>query len=253
MVERSLLLFHVIVIISGIINVKQLFQISSPLKRNVIQNEVCDLDLCHNCSMNSEKSGMVNPYIAPGPSKIQELVPMSILQKKVQLNSYDGLKYLDHTSLSEFYQCHPSDKTYSNSSIKWCSQRTFRHIKSPLIALISFHGSGNTWLRYLLEQATGIFTGSIYCDGLLKSVFPGESIASGNVIAIKTHNADTRALPIGVQVAAGREKYHKAILLVRNPFDALISEANRRWNSIKSINGHIGLADETSFISKLYQ
>lgn len=32
------------------------------------------------------------------------------------------------------------------------------------IALASYPGSGNTWLRYLIEGASGIFTGSIYDD-----------------------------------------------------------------------------------------
>ena len=35
----------------------------------------------------------------------------------------------------------------------------------PLIALASFPGSGNTWVRYLIERATGIYTGSYYDDG----------------------------------------------------------------------------------------
>ena len=197
-----------------------------------------------NCSDN-----VTSPYIAPGPSKIVELVPLSVLQKNVQLDSHDGLKYLDHVSLSRFYQCHSSTKM-SLSDAKWCSGRTFRNKGSPIVALVSFHGSGNTWLRYLLEQATGYYTGSIYCDSALKAVFPGESVASGNVVAVKTHHSDSRDLPKDIQLATGQEKYHKAVVLVRNPFDALISEANRRWNSKQSRNAHIGLANEASFISK---
>lgn len=51
-----------------------------------------------------------------------------------------------------------------------------------LIALASFPGSGNTWLRYLLQQATGIYTGSVYKDfGLLKSGFPAENIFNSSV------------------------------------------------------------------------
>lgn len=34
----------------------------------------------------------------------------------------------------------------------------------PLVALVSAPGSGNTWLRHLIEKVTGIFTGSIYND-----------------------------------------------------------------------------------------
>ena len=34
----------------------------------------------------------------------------------------------------------------------------------PPVALASFPGSGNTWLRHMLEGASGIFTGSRYKD-----------------------------------------------------------------------------------------
>ena len=33
-----------------------------------------------------------------------------------------------------------------------------------LTALVSYPGSGNTWLRHLIEFSTGIFTGSVYFD-----------------------------------------------------------------------------------------
>ena len=60
--------------------------------------------------------------------------------------------------------------------------------KGPLTALASFPGSGNTWIRYLLQQATGIATGSVYNSSqFLKSCFPGEGVYNGSVIAIKTH------------------------------------------------------------------
>lgn len=66
------------------------------------------------------------------------------------------------------------------SSVEWC--------KNPLgyismrnrqyrVALASFPGSGNTWLRYLLQQATGILTGSVYDDQNFKGgIFPGMCI-----------------------------------------------------------------------------
>jgi len=34
----------------------------------------------------------------------------------------------------------------------------------PAVALASNPNSGNTWLRYLIEGITGIFTGSFYSD-----------------------------------------------------------------------------------------
>ena len=204
--------------------------------------------VCDNTTCICNKTG---PYIPPGPSEIQPLIPMSILSNHVHFDTMNGLRFLDHTSLSRYYQCEPSkNKHYFFDQAKWCTERQFREdTQSPLIALVSFHGSGNTWLRYLLEQATGYYSGSIYCDSVLKTVFPGESVVSGNVIIVKTHHADTRTLPKDIQMSTGRDTYDKAIVLVRNPYEALVSEANRRWNSDRAVNNHIGVADETSFIS----
>lgn len=40
--------------------------------------------------------------------------------------------------------------------INWCKELQWRHPTSPdVVALVSYPGSGNTWLRYLLQQVTG--------------------------------------------------------------------------------------------------
>lgn len=43
------------------------------------------------------------------------------------------------------------------ANLNWCQPLHFipRAESRPIIALASFPGSGNTWLRYLLQQATG--------------------------------------------------------------------------------------------------
>ena len=62
-------------------------------------------------------------------------------------------------------------------AIHWCRPLGYRAAipqRDSVVALASFPGSGNTWLRYLLQQATGIITGSIYKDhALLRNGFPG--------------------------------------------------------------------------------
>lgn len=190
------------------------------------------------------------PFVAPGPSKVQELVPMKTLKNSVSLSKYEGLIHLDHTSLSHYFQCQPSKTSVDQKIVKQCHTRRFLDGKGPLTAIVSFHGSGNTWVRYLIEQVTGIFTGSIYCDPVLRKMFPGEFVASSNVVVVKTHHADTTDLPKDVQLEANKEKYDRAIVLVRDPFDALVSEANRRWNSNHTVNNHVGLAGETAFVSE---
>lgn len=99
---------------------------------------------------------------------------------------------------------------------------------APLLtALASFPGSGNTWLRYLLQQATGILTGSIYKDyGLLKTGFPAENVCNSSVLLVKTHEWGGKAWA----------PFSKAILLVRDPEKAIIAEFNRQSG------GHIGFA-----------
>lgn len=99
--------------------------------------------------------------------------------------------------------------------------------QKPITALASFPGSGNTWLRYLLQQATGILTGSVYKDfGLLKSGFPAESIANSSVLLVKTHEWGSHVW----------SKFAKAILLVRDPAKAILAEFNRQSG------GHVGFA-----------
>ena len=78
-----------------------------------------------------------------------------------------------------------------------------------ILLLASFPGSGNTWVRLLLEDATGIYTGSVYIDKSLgKSGFLGEyeDQESGTTIAVKCHGFNGMALR---GIAKG------AILLVR--------------------------------------
>lgn len=100
-------------------------------------------------------------------------------------------------------------------------------VVKPIAALASFPGSGNTWLRYMLQQATGILTGSVYKDyGLLKSGFPAESIANSSVLLVKTHEWGSHVWG----------KFGKAILLVRDPAKAILAEFNRQSG------GHVGFA-----------
>uniref|UniRef100_A0A336MU61 CSON006209 protein n=1 Tax=Culicoides sonorensis TaxID=179676 RepID=A0A336MU61_CULSO len=103
-----------------------------------------------------------------------------------------------------------------------------------LVALVSFPGSGNTWLRYLLQQATGILTGSVYKDyGLLKSGFPAESISNSSVLVVKTHEWGPNAWG----------QFSKAILLVRDPKKAILAEFNRQSG------GHVGFANWNQFVA----
>ena len=189
------------------------------------------------------------------------LVPIeSIKRKHKQHNktpqNIKGLGHLDPVSLSRFYACSPA-KMMTLQSVgsneKTCyQQRQFQSGSNPLVALVSFQGSGNTWVRHILEQATGVYTGSIYCDPGLKITYPGEYVVSSNVLVVKTHHADTTSLPPDIQQTLSKKVYDKAIVLVRNPYNALLSEGNRRWAGMMqpSLDQHVGVASEQAFIGK---
>ncbi|XP_076813108.1 sialate:O-sulfotransferase 1-like [Clavelina lepadiformis] len=88
---------------------------------------------------------------------------------------------------------------------------------SEQIFLISFPGAGNTWMRYLIESATGVFTGSIYNDQFLAAKgFLGEldDISSGRNLVIKSHRAMSNS--------------SKSIVLIRNPFHTIVAEFTRK-------------------------
>jgi hypothetical protein len=72
------------------------------------------------------------------------------------------------------------------------------------VALASFPRSGNTWFRFLLENATGEQTGN--ASDKVSRILP----RSGDGIVIKTHRRDSF-------------RYTHAIHLVRNPFDVIDS------------------------------
>ena len=117
------------------------------------------------------------------------------------------------------------------------------------VALVSPPGSGNTWLRGLLERATGYCTGYVTCDyTMLTRGFIGENINSGSVLVVKTHSPKAQwtrgriankilrkiARRIGIRTDPG---FSSAIVLLRNPYDSLIAE----WNRILANHNQLGM------------
>ena len=100
-----------------------------------------------------------------------------------------------------------------------CKKMSFKN-SGPVVALASFPGSGNSWVRQLLESATGIYTGAVYCDSAyVKAGMIGEYVITNNVLAVKNHH-----LPHSVMERLNNDK---AIYVVRSPFGAILSENNR--------------------------
>lgn len=107
------------------------------------------------------------------------------------------------------------------------------------IALASFPGSGNTWLRYLIEQGSRIYTGSWYEDKHLNKTYIGEGVRNSSVVVIKTHYPcdgcwnymppynHKIVLPIHIPMSGHVEGSDAVIYLIRSPFDTLLAEFNR--------------------------
>lgn len=118
------------------------------------------------------------------------------------------------------------------------------------IALASFPGSGNTWVRGLIQGVTGLCTGAIYCDRTLRVTgFPGESIRSGIVLVVKTHHYEPRWAGIHYDRSAPFSYFKKvehipvyssAIFILRNPFDSLVSEYSRQLRE-EHTDSHVNL------------
>ena len=89
-----------------------------------------------------------------------------------------------------------------------------------MVALASFPGSGNTWFRYLLQQFSGILTGSIYkdYDFLLNEFLTKDDYNLTSFLVVKTHSFGMKA----------RKPFQKVILLVRDPIECLQAEFNRK-------------------------
>ncbi|XP_020320135.1 WSC domain-containing protein 1 [Oncorhynchus kisutch] len=119
-----------------------------------------------------------------------------------------------------------------------CKERMFLPERSTsLVALSSFPGAGNTWVRHLIELVTGYYTGSFYFDGTLYNRgFKGEKDywKSGRSICVKTHESGQREI----------EMFDSAILLIRNPYRSLMAEFNRKCA------GHLGYATDKQWRSK---
>jgi hypothetical protein len=101
------------------------------------------------------------------------------------------------------------------------------------VYLATYPRSGNHWMRYLIEEATGIATSSVYCDPdpeHLLSSFPwgGFCVDGGyegsrrypqenELVVVKTH------FPVALLSHFDRLPYKKAIRILRNPIDSFYS------------------------------
>ena len=139
------------------------------------------------------------------------------------------LDYLSPIEASKVQKCTRNTvKLFGYEAVQEGKCRFLPDSSRQAVALASPEGSGNTWLRGLLEKATGICTGFCCCDHQMRAQgFMGESVMGGKVLVVKTH------LAVPQWIGAPRKRrwegtYGSAVVLIRNPARALIAEWNRR-------------------------
>ncbi|XP_070535186.1 sialate:O-sulfotransferase 1-like [Ptychodera flava] len=133
-------------------------------------------------------------------------------------NSFDSFTVKSSQEKTDENRQANKNSSSTNCSVRLAALNTF-----PLTMLVSLPGSGNTWTRHLIEQATGFYTGSKFSDrklyegGLLGEL---EDYMAGTTLTVKVH---------GVPRLASICK--AAILIIRNPIDSTIAERNRKLTS----------------------
>lgn len=140
--------------------------------------------------------------------------------------------------------------------------------------LLSYPGSGNTYLRAVLEYATSLHSGSVYKhDGELGRLFPGERFCSRELGLIKGHPPDfliieemdsrngvmqskkgdkrkrlrPRSRDLRMKCLKGGVKYWtRVIFLARSPFAAILSDSQRQFSG-----SHTGTVPRTGLNATL--
>lgn len=111
--------------------------------------------------------------------------------------------------------------------------------KKPVPLLYSFPGSGNTWIRQLVDYSSGIYSGSVYSDGTLYGILPGEKYCSqrNSVIKAHPHYNHYREFYYGnfssVNMKCQKEYVQfirRAIVIIRDPYASIWAEYQRRVN-----------------------
>ena len=162
-------------------------------------------------------------YELSGEKKI--LVPANCEQKNCR-------EFLSDSELTEMKKCEESVRTRDHymGQINDSDCKFLPKSDRLLVALISAQGSGNTWTRGLLEKATGICTGFIYCDSVMRAHgYVGERVKSGKVLVVKTHSPVPKWK--GGQhenVTPADASYASAVFILRDPAKSVVAEWNRK-------------------------
>jgi hypothetical protein len=133
------------------------------------------------------------------------------------------------------------EKQWKDPQTQWCTELHFLKRSSnqnnSATALASFPGSGNTWLRFILQQATGIYTSSVYGESSSLTNRRHIYMRLYSTLAVKTHRYGNETFEI----------FDKAVLLIRDPLKSILAEYNRLGA------GKRGLLKEKAFTGTRYR
>lgn len=177
-----------------------------------------------------EGNGTLLNHQIPGMQLL--LTPGHSINVNSECNTKMCAEYLSEEDIMRYEKCWKKTKHYNVTKILDGGCKFMDGRKREAVALASFPGSGNTWVRDLLEAVTGVCTGAYCCDISLRATgFTGEYIQSGSVLVVKTH----RSTPMWTDSRDharfdswdDEAVFGAAIVIIRNPLHALVSEWNR--------------------------
>lgn len=109
----------------------------------------------------------------------------------------------------------------------------------PLTAMASPWRTGNTWIRHLLQMATGLGTSSLYCDmELSRKGFPFECSHTQfrRSLIVKSHEPNiVRNKAINITSPS----FERAILIIRDPYNYIVANI---------YSGHLDTAKEEDYL-----
>lgn len=204
----------------------------------------------HHVVAGSSERNIASFKLVPGSQQMATVYSDLCTQPSTQCT-----EFLSHREMSLYKDCQARVAKWKVG--KQCQCKFMNTSGHSRVALVSLPGSGNTWLRGLLERATGTCTGSLFCDKTLRAGgMCGEGLREG-VLVVKTH--DTRLQWTNVVYKSGmwsdsRPFFDAAVLLVRSPFRAMIAEWNRqnayRFSSSQTGSSHVKYLDSSHYFSR---
>ena len=166
----------------------------------------------------------------------KKIATQNLLKKNCQGTKYclAGMKSSQRWMHDECFFEALRDRNKSKIELNPCKcklLKTTDAISKANVGLVSLAGSGNTWLRGLLEKATGVCTASMWCDSVLRAKdFCAEGLHSSLTLVTKNHDPTIRwrGQPIPKHCSDyNKPQFDAVIFLHRDPYEAMVAEWNR--------------------------